>query len=131
MYIIIEKKCFLLVVIYWPLSEAGQTPERSHSNWLHQDRLHIDCLWYEILEIWDKSHFAYSERKAFKIEINVWHLSNLPWPSPLWWWRIINIYTGCPKKEALSWFFGNNSNLERARNKSRGYFEKFRKFSIR
>ena len=34
------------------------------------------------------------------------------------------------QKNALSWFFGNNSTLERARNKSRGCFENFRKFSM-
>ena len=35
------------------------------------------------------------------------------------------------QKNALSWFFGNKSTLKRARNKSRGCFEKFREFFIR
>ena len=35
------------------------------------------------------------------------------------------------QKNALLCFFGYNSTLERVRNKSRGCFKKFRKFSIR
>ena len=41
-----------------------------------------------------------------------------------------NAPTGCPKKNARSWLFVYNSNLERARNKGRVCFEKFRKFCI-
>ena len=53
-------------------------------------------------------------------------------PSLILWSKCIALkYTGCPKKNALLWFLGYISTLERARNNSRGCLKKFRKFSIR
>ena len=57
-------------------------------------------------------------------KILIVHSERSPYP-------LADYYTGCPKKNALSWSFGNNSTLERSGNKSKGFFEKFMKFSIR